>query len=79
MSIIPAQPQTMIGIGVHLYGRKVMYVITLMIFVNQISLNICYLIVLGKTLVSFSNDIFGAHPDSIFSNRKFYVVTITLI
>ena len=58
MEIIPSKPRTLVGIGVYLYGRKAMYVISLMIVLNQIALNMCYLIVLGKTLASWSIDVF---------------------
>lgn len=56
-----------------------MYVISLMIIMNSLALNMCYLIVLGKTFGSWAIDVFQISPDSIFSNKVFYILIITVI
>ena len=49
-----------------------------MIMMNQIALNMCYLIVLGKTFSSWSIDVFQTSPNSIFANQIFYILVVTV-
>ena len=79
MMIIPGKPSTLNGIGIHLFGRSAMYILTFMNMFNQIGLNMCYLIVLGNTLSSWTVDIFHVSKASIFAQKVFYIGLITSI
>ena len=79
MRIIPSKPTTLIGIGMYVCGRFALFAITLMITINQISLNMVYLIVLGNTLSSLCIDVFETSTDSLVASRHFYVTIITIV
>lgn len=59
MDMIPSKPRTLVAIGHDLFGNTAMYLIAGIVAFNYLSLNMCYLIVLGKTLASWNIDVFG--------------------
>lgn len=79
MEMIPSRPRTLVSIGHDLFGKGAMYFIAGVIAFNYLGLNMCYLIVLGKTLASWTTDVFGVGEDSILTSKSFYIIVINLI
>ena len=62
--LIPGQPESMFEIGYYLLGRKSIFIISIVIFLNSFGVCIAMFILVGKTMGSLTKDIFSISSTS---------------